>query len=126
MRDRELASTNPDIEWERYALVNTEQLLIYARNLKKTSEFQTFQMKLKQVFSAEESSGLQQLTLLLMMILLCCLCMACCTVMLRLRCKYRNQRVNGEGIDDMVEANGRQIDAETAQRNRAMAEMRAR
>ena len=121
MRDNELASTSPDIEWERYALVNTESLQIFARNKKETSEFQTFEMKLKQTFSVEESSGLQQLTLLLMMILLCCLCMACCTVMLRLRCKFRNQRVNGEGIDDMVERAGGNIDQETANRNRLMA-----
>ena len=83
-------------------------------------------MKLKQVFSEEEATGLQQLTLLLMMILLCCLCMACCTVMLRLRCKYRNQRVNGEGLDEMAAANDRNIDAETAVRNRILAELRAR
>ena len=42
VRDRELASTDPDLEWERYALVNTEELRIYARNLEKTSEFHTF------------------------------------------------------------------------------------
>ena len=90
MRDAELESTSPDIEWERYALVNTETLEIYARNRYRTSRYSTFQMKLKKTFSAEESSGLQQLTLLLMMILLCCLCMACCTVILRLRCKFRN------------------------------------
>ena len=59
MTDLELASTSPDIEWERYALVNTESLLIYARNRRRTVEYQTFEMKLKQVFSAEEASGLQ-------------------------------------------------------------------
>ena len=78
-------------------------------------------MKLKQVFSAEEASGLQQLTLLLMMILLCCLCMACCTVILRLRCKNRQQRVNGEGLDGVAAANERNIDAETAVRNQMIA-----
>lgn len=103
VRDVELRSTSPDIEWERYALINTEQLTIYARNIRRTSEFKTFEIKLQQSFSIDEASGLQQLTMLLMMVLLCCLCMACCTVLLRLRCKFRNQRVGGDNLDDLVE-----------------------
>lgn len=47
--------------------------------------------------------------------------------MLRLRCKFRSQRVNGDGnIDNLVEQAGRNIDAETAARNRLLAELRAR
>lgn len=37
VKDIELASTSPDIEWERYALINTQSLMIFARNKAKNS-----------------------------------------------------------------------------------------
>ena len=42
VQDVELASTSPDIEWERYALVNTDMLQIFARNKANTSNTNTF------------------------------------------------------------------------------------
>ena len=46
VRDIELASTSPDIEWERYQLVNTDALQIFARNKNKTLTSQTFTINL--------------------------------------------------------------------------------
>ena len=44
VRNNELASTSPDEEWERYVLVDTETLQIFARNKIETIASRTFQM----------------------------------------------------------------------------------
>lgn len=60
VRDNELVSTDPDIEFEKYTLVNTEALQIFARNKDTTNALQTFQIKLRQEdFEDELSSGMQ-------------------------------------------------------------------
>ena len=56
VRDIELASSSPDIEFERYALVNTDMLQIFARNKKDTAESQTFLITLTQTLSAEDAN----------------------------------------------------------------------
>lgn len=38
VKDNELASQDPDIEWERFALVKTDNLEIFARNKARTKE----------------------------------------------------------------------------------------
>ena len=53
MRDIELASTDPEVEWERYALVNTKALWIFARNKLETAARQTFEIRLAETFSEE-------------------------------------------------------------------------
>ena len=100
MRDIELASTSPDIEWERYQLVNTDALQIFARNKNRTLVSQTFSITVKMNFSKEEVEGFAQLTLLLIMVLLCCLCTACCLVLLRLKCKINRHSVHDANMND--------------------------
>ena len=58
MRDIELASTSPDIEWERYQLVNTDALQIFARNKNKTLTSQTFTINLWQYPSTTATTGI--------------------------------------------------------------------
>ena len=100
VNDRELASTDPDQDWERYALVNTKHLEIFARNKFDTPEQETFMINLKMTKLFEEVSPMQQLTVMLMMILLCCLCMACCAVFVRIGCKSCKRRaVNNRNSD---------------------------
>jgi hypothetical protein len=48
--DLELASTSPNTEWERFALVNTNQLQIYVRNKYDTPDQQTFMITLSEEF----------------------------------------------------------------------------
>ena len=125
MRDIELASTSPDIEWERYQLVNTDALQIFARNKNRTPALQTFSITLVMSFSQEEKEGFAQLTLLLIMILLCCLCTACCLVLLRLKCKINRRSVRDDRMNDQdIERIEAGIDAETHARNQRMAQLR--
>ena len=54
----ELASTDPEIEWERYALVNTRALWIYARNKENTADMSTFELRLRKTTEVEEDQSL--------------------------------------------------------------------
>ena len=40
--DQELASTSPETEWEKYAIINTKAIWLFARNREQTAELQTF------------------------------------------------------------------------------------
>ena len=62
-----------------------------------------------------------------MMVLMCCLCVACCTVILRLRCRsnQNSRRISGnlDAMERRAEANA---EAETEARNRRLYEARQR
>lgn len=122
VRDIELSSTGIDIEWERYALISTAKLQIFAKNRETTPDLQTFNIKLQKTLADDEDMALQQLTLLLMMILLCCLCIACCTVLLRLRC--RSGRSDSNQLQNVANGTDQNIDEETRMRNQRMIDLR--
>ena len=59
VRDIELSSTGADIEWERYALISTTKLQIYAKNRKTTPDLQTFNIKLSKTYGDTDEIALQ-------------------------------------------------------------------
>lgn len=100
--DIELASTDPENPWERYVLLETKTLQIFARNKYNTYE-STFQITLEQAENSAALQLFQQMAVILLSMLCCCLCISCCSLLCRLKCK-KSERINPED-DDLASEN---------------------
>ena len=97
--------------------MNTDRLLIFARNKQSTIEFQTFEMKLRQVDPPDVESWIQFLWPLILMMVLLCICVMCCAAASKLRCKQREEEADEEdhGLNNVAPANNNDRNIEAAE-----------